>query len=212
VSRAGVAQAVRAAVSSSQATDALTCCPSTVVRVFGVTAGVAYVPDRVEIARRDAVGLGALTQRDVLEFLMGLPVGLPVASEDLCERERRLLAHTPHGAVENEAGHLIRRVVAPVAARFAVVAASTWREGLGKAGRFAPVCARAVLLPAPPEDLDEARAQATFYGIGICVFTAGSMRMLVEPQPYVRYRHSSAQWWFAEEIYRQVTEAESPRS
>jgi hypothetical protein len=46
--------------------------------------------------------------------------------------------------------------------------------------------------------------QASFYGIGICVFTTGALRMLVEPAPYVRHRHTPAQWRFAEEIYRQV--------
>lgn len=47
--------------------------------------------------------------------------------------------------------------------------------------------------------------QASFYGIGICVFVAGTLRMLVDPEPYVGHRHTSARWWFAEEIYRQVT-------
>jgi len=136
---------------------------------------------------------------------MGLPAGLPVAAHEMTERERRLLRRAPRGAVEIDAGQLIRRAVAPVSARFAVVAARMWRDGLGRAGRFAPFCARAMLLPAPPADLDDARVQASFYSIGICVFTAGTLRMLVAPEPYVRHRHSSAQWWFAEEIYGQVT-------
>jgi hypothetical protein len=180
-------------------------CPSVVVDVFGAAAGVAYRADQVETARRVAVGLGSVTQREVLEVLMGLPVGLPVPARELGYRDRRLLGRMPRGVVdEHDAGHLVRRAVAPVSARFAVVAARTWREGLVKAGRFAPLCARAMLLPAAPEDLDDAGMQASFYGIGICVFTVGTLRVLVEPQPYVRQRHSSAQWWFAEEVYRQI--------
>jgi len=30
--------------------------------------------------------------------------------------------------------------------------------------------------------------------------------MLVTPRPYVRKRHTPAQWWFAEEAYRQLIE------
>jgi hypothetical protein len=210
VSRAGVAQAVRAAVTTSNTTDELTQSASAVVRIFGAAAGVAYLPDQTETARRGTVGLGPITQRDVLDVLMGLPVGLPVAAQAVTKRERRLLRRAPHGAVENDADHLVRRAVAPVSVRFAVVGARTWWEGLTKVGRFAPFCARAMLLSALPADLDDARMQASFYGIGICVFAAGTLRMLAEPEPYIRLRHTSAQWWFAEEIYRQVTEPKSP--
>ncbi len=31
--------------------------------------------------------------------------------------------------------------------------------------------------------------------------------MLVDPQPYVRQRHSCGQWWFSEEIYEKVNES-----
>jgi hypothetical protein len=173
--------------------------------VFGAAAGVAYLPDDVETARRAEVALGAITQRGALDVLMGLPVGLPVAAGMLTDRERRLLRQVPCGAVDSDADKVVRRAVAPLSVRFAVVAASSWREGLAKAGRFAPFCARAMLLPGPPADLDDAGAQASFYGIGMCVLTSGQLRMLVDPQPYVRHRHSAAQWWFMEEIYRQLT-------
>jgi hypothetical protein len=60
------------------------------------------------------------------------------------------------------------------------------------------------LLRSLPDDLDDARVQASFFGIGICVFSSNGLRMLVDPQPYVRHRHSCGQWWFAEELYGQV--------
>lgn len=44
------------------------------------------------------------------------------------------------GVVDSDGGHVVRRAVAPVSVRFAVVAARSWREGLVKAGRFAPFC------------------------------------------------------------------------
>lgn len=208
MSRAGVAEAVRAAVATSESADEdLLRCRSAAVRMFGSAAGVAFQRDAVEIARRAAVGLGSIAQRDVLDALMNLPMGLPVAVGELTDRERRLLRRAPRGAVEEDAGHILRHAVAPISVRFAMIAARSWREGLVKAGRFAPFCARSMLLPAAPADLDDARMQASFYGIGIYVFAFGRLETLADPEPYVRRRHSSAQWWFAEEIYRQVPAA-----
>jgi hypothetical protein len=207
VSRAGLAEAIRAAATTPRAADGiseLSRCTSAVVQVFGAVAGVAYVPDPVEAARRDAVGLGAITGRAELDALMNLPVGIPVNAHEMTERELRLLRRAPRGVVEDDGVRLVRRVVAPVSVRFAIVGARTWQEGLVKAGRFAPFCARAMLLSRPPTDLDDAAVQASFYGIGISVFTTGTLRMLVEPASYVRHQHTPAQWRFAEEIYRQI--------
>ncbi|MGW5722826.1 hypothetical protein ACWEVP_42110 [Amycolatopsis sp. NPDC003865] len=205
MSRAGVAEAVRAAMTASPVADELVRCPSAAVRMFGAAAGVAYRPDETELTRRTTAGLGPITHRGVLDALWSLPTGLPVATAKLNERERKLLQRAPRGAVESDVSHIVRLAVAPVSVRFAVVAARTWREGLVKAGRFAPFCARAMLLPEAPSDLDDAQVQAGFYGIGICVFSSGKLQMLAEPERYVRSRHSSAQWWFAEEIYQQLT-------
>ena len=57
MSRVGVVEAVRAAVTTSHVTNELARCPTAVVRLFGVAVGVAYLPDQAEAARRDAVGL-----------------------------------------------------------------------------------------------------------------------------------------------------------
>jgi hypothetical protein len=203
MSRHSVMDAVHAAVTTSPADDWASC-PSAGLRLFGSRAGVAYRLDSAEITRRATTGLGAIIQRDVLDALMSLPAGLPVTTSALTAREQQALRRAPRGALDWDNGCVVRQAVPPLSARFSVVAARTWRDGLVKAGRFAPFCARAILLPAPPADLDDARAQASFYGIGLCVFNASTLRMLVDPEPYVRQRHSAAQWWFTEEIHRQL--------
>jgi hypothetical protein len=170
------------------------------------TVGVAFLPDPAEIARRRRIGLGALPQMDLLDTLMGLPAGLPVSVHALTERERRLFRRAPAGVVDVADGLYTRRAVPPVTAQFVVVAASNWKNGLRSAGKFAPFCSRAVLLRSVPEDLDDARIQASFFGIGMCVFASGGLQMLVDPQPYVRQRHSCGQWWFAEALYEKVSE------
>lgn len=175
------------------------------VRMFGVRAVVAHRPDVVEQARRDAAGLGPLASREVCEALMELPAGLPVPSRAVSDqRTRRALLGLPGGVVDIQDGGLVRRAVPPLVVELAVVAARTWQDGLTAAARFAPFCTRAVVLSEVPGDLDEAIVEACFHGVGICLAERGSVRVLVDPEPYVRQRHSSAQWWFAEEIHRQT--------
>ncbi|MFI9411362.1 hypothetical protein [Nocardia gamkensis] len=207
MSRAGVAEAAQAVVKAGHATDALERCSTAVVRMFGTAVGVAYRLDTAEISRRQAAGLAAVTQMDLLDALMGLPVNFPVAVADLTDHERRLLRRAPAGVLDSGGSYYTRRAVAPLAAQFAVVASRSWKDGLRSAGQFAPFCSRAMLLRSVPDDLAEARAQASFFGIGICVFDSNGLRMLVDPQPYVRQRFSCGQWWFAEELHRQIIES-----
>jgi hypothetical protein len=177
------------------------------VTVFRTAAYVTAAADRAEVLRRQKMGVGAVTDRGLLEALMGLPAGLPVPVASLTERERTALLRAPQGVVERVGDILVRHVVPPLTVRLAIVTATSWRQGLERAGRFAPFCQRGALLPSTPRDLDEAQMRASFYGVGLAVLEAGVTRTLVEPEPYVRRRHSSAQWWFVEEIYRQIISA-----
>jgi hypothetical protein len=209
MSAAGLTDAVHAATNTSAALDfgaGLADCRSALLRTFGTRAGVVYRPDQAEVARRGAQRVGSFTEIDILDALMGLPAGLPVAPNELTDAERALVDRAPGGAIERRGGQVVRRAVAPVSVLFAVVAANDWHSGLKRAGRFAPFCARAMLLPALPADWDDARTQASYFGTGICVFVDAQLRMLVTPRPYARKRHTPAQWWFAEEAYRQISE------
>jgi hypothetical protein len=203
-----LAAAVRAATSASVVADAgLTDCHGTVVRIFGTAAGVAYRLDHAEVTRRREHQLGALTDMDVLDALMGLPIGVPVERSVLAKAELALVDRLPAGVVEHRGEQLVRLAAAPLSVQSAVVAARTWKAGLRQAGRFAPFCVRAMLLSAIPADLGDLKAQASFFGVGVGVSVDGQMRMLVEPAPYTRTRHTPAQWWFAEEAWRQIKEA-----
>lgn len=209
MSRASLAEAVRAAAHGPRE-----CRPvgsrgvdGAVVRLFGSTAGVVYEPDEAELARRAAEQPGAITRLDQLSQLMDLPVGMAVAVEDLSAAQRSMLRRLPLGAVEQNGLSVVRQVVAPIVVRWAVVAARDWRSGLQLAGRFAPFCARSILLPAVPEDWEYAEMRAAFFGVGVIVGSRASARTLIEPDPYVRRRHTPAQWWFAEETWRQISES-----
>lgn len=212
MSAAGLTDAVHEAANTSDAVEfgaGLAGCHSALLRTFGTLAGVVYRSNQAEVARRRAQRVGSFTEMDVLDALMGLPAGLPVALNELTGAERAVVNRAPAGAIEHRGGEVVRRAVAPVSVLFALVAANDWHAGLKRAGRFAPFCARAMLLPALPPDWDDARTQASYFGIGICTFVDAQLRMFVTPRPYVRRRHSPAQWWFAEEAYRQISEYEN---
>ncbi|MET8871956.1 hypothetical protein [Nocardia sp. NPDC004604] len=103
---------------------------------------------------------------DVLDALMGLPIAMPIDLASLTERERHALPRIPDGTVDESAGTIVRRVVAPLIVDFALVPARNWKTGLRKAGAFAPFCARAITWRPCPPDLDDTMMQATFSGIG----------------------------------------------
>lgn len=208
MSRSGLAEAIKvvaASVPDGGPNAAWSRCATAKVQMFGAVAGVAYRVDPDESQRRSVGGHGAVIELGVLDALLGLPAGMPVAWNAVSERDRRLLRRAPLGSLEVRDGRVLRRAVSPLTVRFAMVTARRWREGLVKAGRFAPYCARAMMLSRLPEDLDDARVQASFYGIGISVFSRGELTTVVEPAPFPGAGHSPAQWWFAEEVYRQVS-------
>ncbi len=78
------------------------------VSLFGVRAGVAYCLDHHEVSRRDALGLGAITDRCVLDGLIGLPVGIPVSVAALPERHGRLFRRVPAGLIEFDGDQVVR--------------------------------------------------------------------------------------------------------
>ncbi|MGC4938252.1 hypothetical protein [Kribbella sp. DT2] len=182
------------------------------VELFGGVAGVVYREIQSEVQRRLIGGTAGVVQLDVLDTLMNLPDGFPVQLATLDADELAVLAQLPPGVVEISVD-LVRRVLtAPLAVDLAVVGAQDWRSGLKAAGRFAPYCERAVLLRQLPQDLPDAAVRASFYGVGLFLAASEGFEMLVEPRPYVRHRHTAAQWQFAERVWQQVSGPDGRRS
>ncbi|MFD8752907.1 hypothetical protein ACFV0O_18310 [Kitasatospora sp. NPDC059577] len=168
--------------------------------VLGTRALLLYRIDEREHRRREAVGAERLDSIAVLECLLDLPVDLPVPVGSLPQRVE--VRRFPHGAVESNTELVTRRAVRPLAVDLAVVSATDWRQGLERAGRFAPVCRRAVLLRRIPcAGLDEVLTEAAFYGIGVFVHEQDGIRMALQPEAYRPLRHTAAAWHFVEELY-----------
>ncbi|MCX4662928.1 hypothetical protein ACIBCB_30075 [Streptomyces uncialis] len=173
-------------------------------QVIGEKALFFYRLAPAEDERRREVGAERLDRRHPLETLLSLPVGMPVPLASLDQHERRALRSLPAGAADRDRRTVTRRAVRPLQVDLAVVPASGWRQGLERAGRFAPFCRRAMLLSRRPARLDEVLAEADFYGIGVLIDMGDEIEMALEPEPYRPQRHTAAAWRFVEELYQRV--------
>ncbi|MET8658372.1 hypothetical protein [Streptomyces griseus] len=173
-------------------------------QVIGEKALFFYRLAPAEDERRREVGAERLDRRHPLETLLSLPVGMPVPLASLDQHERRALRSLPAGAADRDRRTVTRRAVRPLQVDLAVVPASGWRQGLERAGRFAPFCRRAMLLSRRPARLDEVLAEADFYGIGVLIDMGDKIEMALEPEPYRPQRHTAAAWRFVEELYQRV--------
>lgn len=160
--------------------------------------------DAAEDVRRRAVSAGRLDKLPPLETLLTLPVGLPVPLASLDQRERRDVRALPAGAADRDRRAVTRWAVRPLQIDLAIVRSSGWRQGLERAGRFAPFCRRAMLLERRPARLEESLAEADFYGIGVFVPLGDGVEMVLEPRAYRPQRHTAAAWAFVEELYQRV--------
>lgn len=166
-------------------------------RIMGVAAALTYTLDAAEDVRRREAGGREILSPDVLELLLGLPEGMPVPVGALTARERFGLQEAPPWVVQVVAGHALRLAVVPLVVDLAVVQAKTWRTGLETAGRFTPFCARTMVLPEVPVDVDEMATEASFWGVGVVV----QGDQLVAPVPFRRLRWTAAGRSFVERVY-----------
>ncbi|MFI1361296.1 hypothetical protein ACH4TV_48255 [Streptomyces sp. NPDC020898] len=177
---------------------------SVVAPALGTEALFFYRMDSAEDVRRREVSAARLDKLPPLETLLALPVGLPVPLASLDQRERRALRALPAGAADRNRKVVTRWAVRPLQIDLALVRASGWRQGLERAGRFAPFCRRAMLLDRRPVRLEESLAEADFYGIGVFVPSGDGVEMVLESRTYRPQRHTAAAWAFVEELYQRV--------
>lgn len=164
--------------------------------------------DDAEADRRRAAGLGVATGFGFggLDVLMALPHGLPVPLAALTDHQRAYVLRAPAGICTVTGGQVVRDVTRPCRVTLATVRAkSASKMALDSASRFAPFCARQVIITrAPSLRMPERLLEFGFYGIGVCLeHDSGEVETLVEPRPWRPKRHTPAAWWFAETAYGQ---------
>jgi hypothetical protein len=164
---------------------------------------VFYRKDKDEWDRRNRVGAERLDRMDALETLLQLPVGMPVPGASLADSLCRAVDVLPMGAALVEDGQVTRQAVRPLVVDMVVVRSSgrNWRDGLKRAGRFAPFGRRALLVDPPPQERETLLLEAAFYGIGILTLGGDTAELLLEPRAYRPRRHTAAAWRFVEQVY-----------
>lgn len=175
------------------------------VQAEGVPGLVVYQLDAAEHERRVRAGLGAVPRLDLLDALMGLPLGEPVPATSLTAAEQYELRRLPPGYI-GRAGHaLVRLLAVPLRLQMALVEDSAWRRGLVRAGAYTGTT-RVLVLTRRPPDLDDAAIQADYWGIALMVSDgpAAVPEVVVEPRPFRPRAHTAAMWLFCEQIYRQA--------
>lgn len=164
--------------------------------------------DPAEHQRRQAAGIGPVTGHGFggLDHLMALPAGLPVPVAELTKEQRAYVRRAPAAICTIQDGQVTRHAIRPCRVTLATVRSATaCKTALDSASRFAPFCARRVIVKrlsknafARINDL----AEFDFYGIGIILEKSdGSVETVVEPRPWRPKRHTPAGWWFAERAY-----------
>jgi hypothetical protein len=137
---------------------------------------------------------------------MSLPHGLPVPLNTLDKHQRAYARRAPAGICTIHDGHVTRHAVRPCRVALATVRYdTTYKMALDSASRFAPFCARQVIVKRLPKrafDRIDRISEFDFYGIGIALeHEDGSLETVLEPRPYRPKRHTPAAWWFAEQAY-----------
>ncbi|SDT15120.1 hypothetical protein SAMN05216371_1406 [Streptomyces sp. TLI_053] len=174
-----------------------------VLSLLGTRAMVACRVDEVEHGRRQTACADRLDSIPMLERLLCLPVGIPVPMASLSDPA--VVGGLPQGAVHRDGDMVTRLAVRPLAVDIAVVRVVGWRNGLERAGRFAPFCCRAVLVDEGPQMGEEGvLAEAAFYGIGVLVRGPEGIRTALEPEVYRPQRYTVAAWHFVEELYARL--------
>jgi hypothetical protein len=173
--------------------------------------------DQAERDRRRAAGLELATSRGFggLDVLMALPHGLPVPLTALTNHQRAYVRRAPAGICTVTGGQVVRRVTRPCRVTLATVRArSASKAAMESASRFAPFCARQLVITRPPTLRQPERLlEFGFYGIGVVLERAdGQLETLVDPQPWRPRRHTPAAWWFAERAYSQYLNQPAPET
>lgn len=173
-------------------------------RVSGAVADAVVEVDYQEHRRRAGCGLGGVTQLEVLDALMCLPVGAAVPVADLGAVTLRQLRRAPYGCVcWLDHPQRVRRLLTPVCSvSLVVVRAGSWRAGLRRAAEFEPFARRVVVLNRASEKINNYAWEAAASGTGLWIeHPDGQVEQVVAPADFTPQFVKPARWRFGERAY-----------
>lgn len=172
------------------------------VTLAGVTVDVVIRLDYEELKRRNAVNLGPVVDRELLEVLGQLPLGWRVPLHQLDPVAQVLIEDAPPGLVERLGNTLARRYRPVLQAAGVISRRRDWQQGVEVVSRFASVAPRGLLLTGSVIDVDEAVSSARRLGIGLAKQRnrTGPTELLVPSGTRFR-RPGTAEWLFCERVF-----------
>jgi hypothetical protein len=172
------------------------------ITLFGQQIHLTFVTMTDEASRRDAGGLGAVTDRELLFALFELPADIPIARAAVSARQQRLLRRAPQGVVELQRREITRRLVPAIRPLTVMASGRPTVARLRRLSEFAPFAARSMVVDRSPTHIEAGEAAR----LGITLSHPGGSRV-VEGSPFVVRRHTPTSWLFAEEAWAQVLRA-----
>jgi hypothetical protein len=172
------------------------------VRFASVSVTAVARVDRAEVQRRQAVGLGAITDHELTQVLAQLPLDWPIPCVELDPVTLRTLAGAPEGIVELTARSVTRRWRPALTVTGVLLTSRDWQAALRNVSLFAPDAPRGVILTSPPRNLEPVVSRARELDIGvIAADLSGTWRTLAEPRHDPAYAPGPRHWRFLETTY-----------
>jgi hypothetical protein len=171
------------------------------LRFYGSQVDVLVAVDDVEVARRQATGLGPLLDRQLLTALASLPHGHRVRWDDIDPVLHPVLDCAPAGVLHRDPTAVTVRW-RPAARVVGVLATAgrDWRAGVSRVGIFRRDAACALLLARPPLDLGAVLSRTSRFGIGLALPGQHGWEVYVDAEP-TRLRVDATHWRLLETAY-----------
>jgi hypothetical protein len=166
------------------------------------SSGDAYVVHSTdEQARRQAIGLGAVTPLSLLDAVMNLPLETPVRADDLGAETAGRLSQAPPGVLTVDGSWIIRLLTPPLTVVACAVDGPGWRRLMRRAAGFGPFAQQVMILRAGSTARPSVVWEAQVAGIGVWTRSEGQFEEHLPPQAFVRRYWKAAGWRFAEQAY-----------
>ncbi|MFB2583443.1 hypothetical protein [Herbiconiux liukaitaii] len=162
---------------------------------------------------RASLGLGPILRFDLLTALLPISATEWTSAAGLTASAIELVNAEPDYFDVNyeDSGVHVRRAVRPIVHPIGVrIATNHWRQGLEWAGRFAGYAERTLMVSENTSDLEQARLEAMYFGVGLVVQRPNELDEIVShPAPFMPERFSAASWYFSEQLYGKWMERSS---
>ena len=162
--------------------------------------------DEHEHERRARVGLGAITDREVVTALWELPHAMRVEQSAVPAWARPLLDRAPAAAVVTDGGSLIRESRPPLTVSGVLAVGPSLERLVRRVGQLSAVASMAVVVQRDVDPADPWMLNAAVYGVGVARSRNGRLAAVSEPK-HIIPTLGAYRWWICELAYKEIAES-----